>query len=552
MRWYVICCLNSTDRCNGRSLRMKKKLVRTFVLILPFFLFFPLVLKVSGQGQKSGNPVYGGVFRIKSLSDTFHMQLDPAQSDSYIFLSEQLYDGLVRLDKNLKIAPSLADYWMISSDGKRYTFVLKKGVRFHHGEELTAGDVKFSLERLLDKEVNSPYYEIFLSRIVGALEFREGKAREVTGIKVVNRYILEIEWTNPYVPALYLLNMHFCKILPRERILSQGASFFLKPSGTGPFKFDYWLRDTRLNEVGVRLIRNEEYFKGRPYLDALEFCPLYNLDHFMNKEIDSIPVLSERLLRSQYQIFQDGSLQLICLGMSCHILPLDNSVVRKAILAGIDKKELVEAVQEPRYLHEVTNRFISPKIPGFLSVGESDTFDRNKAQQELEEAGAFSEEFPSLTLFLELPRTDFKHKIYRELKAQLGELGIDLRAQYYRSLDEVKESEDPYMILVHKMMNMPDPEDIVRPLFSSISDSNLLGYSNQEVNGLLKKAEVEKSWTKRIKIFRSIEEILLEEVPAIPLCTQQNQVAMQPYVQGVAVPPLGLYYLEARKIWLNK
>jgi oligopeptide transport system substrate-binding protein len=79
-----------------------------------------------------------------------------------------------------------------------------------------------------------------------------------------------------------------------------------------------------------------------------------------------------------------------------------------------------------------------------------------------------------------------------------------------------------------------------------------LGYANREIDGLLKEAEAEKSWTRRIKLFHRIEKILLEDVPAVPLYSQQNRVAMQPYVRGVAVPPLGLYYLEARKIWLNK
>jgi len=63
---------------------------------------------------------------------------------------------------------------------------------------------------------------------------------------------------------------------------------------------------------------------------------------------------------------------------------------------------------------------------------------------------------------------------------------------------------------------------------------------------------VENSWTRRIKILRRIEDILLEEVPAIPLYSQQNLVAMQPYVRGVEVPPMGLVYLEARKIWLDE
>jgi ABC-type transport system substrate-binding protein len=444
---------------------MIRKVDRFTVFCLSFFLFFHLAAHISGQVQKSERPVYGGVFRIKSLSDTFRMQLDPAQPDSYIFLSQQLYDGLVRLDKNLKIAPSLADYWSISSDGEKYTFFLKKGVRFHNGEELTAWDVKFSLERILDPESDSPYFQLFLDRIVGARDFRAGKTEEVAGIKVVNRYTLEIDWTSPYVPALYLLNMHFCKILPRERLSSQGQNFFLKPVGTGPFKFDYWLRDTRLNEVGVRMVRNEEYFMGKPYLDALEFCPLYNLDHFVNEEIDSLPVLSERLLRSRYRIFRDGSLRCASLGMSCRIPPLDRPAVRRAIGAGIDKKKLVEAVREPRYLRTVVHRFISPQIPGFLPVDDPGTFDRDKARQGLNEAGFAPEGFPSLTLYLDFPRTDFKHSFYRELKNQLGELGIDLKVRYYKSLEEVKRSGEPYLLLIDRMMNMPDPEDIIRPLF---------------------------------------------------------------------------------------
>ncbi len=524
------------------------------LVICPFLVIFCLsALQVSGEGAKQKKPLYGGVFRMKSVDDTFRKQLDPAHPDSYIFLSEQLYDGLVRLDKNLKIAPSLADYWLISANGRKYTFFLKKGVLFHHGEELTARDVKFSLERLLDRDANSPYRHLFLSRIAGAAEFNEGKAGEISGIQVIDRYTLAIHWIRPYVPALYLLSMHFCKILPQERVLRQGNSFFLRPVGTGPFKFDFWVRDNRLNEVGVRLIRNEDYFQQMPYLDALEFCPLYTLDHFINGEIDCIPVLSDRLVPSKYQIFHDGSLQTVFLGISCHIPPFDNPAVRKAIQAGIDKRAIAEAVHEVRYLRQVTNRFIPSRIPGFVAVDDSNTFDREEAKRLLVEAGYFSEnKFPPLVLYMDSPRTDFKHKYFREIRDQLGELGIELDVNYFRSLDQVKESESPYLLLVQKMMGMPDPEDMIRPLFSAQSDSNLFGYVNSSIEDLLRSSEEEKSWSKRIKLFQQIEKILLEDVPAIPIYMQQNRVAMQPHVRGVAVPRLGMYYLEAKKIWLEK
>jgi ABC-type transport system substrate-binding protein len=552
--WYRICCQFDIVRLFFyHKKNMKLSRWHMFALCTSLILISVFSFSDSGGNYHAEKPVYGGVFRIKSFADEFTMQLDPAQPESYIFLSEQLFDGLVRLDKNLKIIPSLADYWMISSDGKTYTFILKKGVRFHNGEELTASDVKFSLERLLNRDVNSPYYTFFLSRIVGAQEYREGESEQVAGIKVLDRYTIEIKWTRPYVSALYLLSMHFCKILPRESVLRHGRGFFMKPIGTGPFQFDYWVRDTRLNEVGVRLKRNEDYFIERPYLDALEFCPLYNLDHFMNGQIDSIPVLSERLLGSKYQIFKDGSLQQVFLGMSCHIFPLNNPMIRRAILAAINKQAVVEEVDEARYLRRTANRYIPFKIPGFFYADESETFDLEKAERLLKAAGfSAADDFPTLTLYLDLPRTSFKNKLYRELRDQLSVLDIDLRVDYYRRLDEVKESKSPYLILIQRLMSMPDPEDMIRPLFSSKSATNVLEYTNPQIDELLQAGEVEKSWTRRIKIFRHIEDILLEEVPAIPLYSQQNLVAMQPDVRGVEVPPMGFYYLEVRKIWLEE
>jgi ABC-type transport system substrate-binding protein len=522
-----------------------------FCFLLPSLIFSSL--QSFGDKGKEEKPVRGGVFRIKSLADSFRTQLDPAHQDSFIFLSEQLYDGLVKLDNNLKISPSLADYWTISSDGKRYTFILKKGVRFHHGAELTAEDVKFSLERLMDAGVDSPYSHYFIPRVRGAAEFHDGTAADVSGIQAVDRYTLEIRWIRPYVPALYVLSMAFCKILPKESILQQGNRFFVKPSGTGPFKFDYWIRDTRLNEVGVRLERNEAYFQKLPYLAALEFCPLYTQDHFINGEIDCIPMLSERLRQPKYKIFHDGSLQTVFLGMSCHIPPLDNRVVRKAIQAGINKQSVADAVREMRYLRQITNRFIPSRVPGFFAIDKSSPFDHEEARRLLEKAGFQAEkEFPRLVLFVDSPRSDFKNKFAREIRNQLGVLGIDVDVNYYRSTDQVKESTAPYLILTHRMMGMPDPEDMIRPLFSSASDSQLFGYVNPEMEDLLRSADEEKSWSKRIKIFQHIEKILLADIPAIPIYSQQNRVAMQSHVRGVAVPHLGMYYLDTRKIWLKR
>jgi ABC-type transport system substrate-binding protein len=480
------------------------------------------------------------------------MEFDPTSPESSIFILEQIYDGLVRLDKNLSIMPCLAEYWEISQDGKKHTFYLRMGVKFHNGRELSAEDVKFSLERVLDKKTNSPYYQFFLPRVVGAKEFREGKTKDVAGFKVIDKYSFEIHWTKPYVSALYLMSMHFCKILPRDLVLDQGRRFFQRPSGTGPFKFDYWLRTPQLEIVGIRLKRNESYFDGKPYLGAVEFCPFFTLDHFMNREIDSIPVMSERLLTLNFQIFQDGLLHPIFLGMSCHIPPLDRVAVRKAISRSFNKSEVARDIFDMKYVRRVINNYIPSRLPGFFPR-EEESYDIEKARQMLQDAGfSAEEEFPTLTLLIDLPRTRMKFRIYKALRKQLDALGIKLRLHYYKSLEEIRSYKKPYLVFTGRVMSFPDPEDIIRPLFFSKSIFNIFNYANPELDKLLQEAEIERSWTKRINLFHQIEQILVSDVPALPLFSHQNRVAMQPYVRGVEVPSLGFYYLDARKIWLDK
>ena len=156
----------------------------------------------------------------------------------------------------------------------------------------------------------------------------------------------------------------------------------------------------------VRLKRNEDYFQKKPYLDALNFVP-YTLDNLSIEEIDCIPVLSERLNRSKYQIIHDGSLHTVFLGMSCHIPPLDNPVVRGAIQAGIDKQALVDAIQEPRGLRQLSNRFIPSRVPGFLWSMNHPLSDRMEAGRLLKKAGYSAEKkFPRLVLYFDSPRTD--------------------------------------------------------------------------------------------------------------------------------------------------
>jgi ABC-type transport system substrate-binding protein len=500
-------------------------------------------------------PRYGGILRIRPFLDkAFRPNFDPA-GDAHLFLLEQVYDGLVKLDKNLNVMPVLAEYWLISEDGKKFTFFLRKGVRFHHGKELDAEDVKFSLERLIRRETNSPYARHFISNVQGAREFWEGKARDVAGFKVRDKYTFVIEWLHPYVSALNLLSADFSKILPRDLVLSQGRGFFQKPSGTGPFKFVYWLRSPRLDIVGARLERNDEYFGRKPYLEAIEFSPYYTLDHFIDKDVDIMPYISERLADADCQVLENESFSTAFLAMSCHTPPLTEPIVRQAVAMAIDKKEIAKAAFRLDTAPQVTNNYIPAKLPGFFPADDLAVFNPDKAKKILRQNGYFEEgSFPPFLFFCEEPRSEENEKIFRSLRDMLSGLGIRIRMKTYRSLNEVRTSTDPYFVLINWRMEFPDPENVVVPLFLSSGSVNqsLIRYSDPRLDELAGKAEVERSWTQRISLFHRIEAILNEDVPAVPLFSRQRRLAVQSYVRGVRLPPPGSFDLDARDIWLDR
>ncbi|MCJ7564902.1 MAG: ABC transporter substrate-binding protein, partial [Candidatus Aminicenantes bacterium] len=478
-------------------------------------------------------PKPGGTLHVRDFSDSFKPNLDPA-TGSCVFITEQIFDGLVRLDNNLVPSPALAEYW-IPEEGRNYIFFLRKGVKFHDGRELTSQDVKFSFERLIRRETNSPFREYFLSKIVGAQEFAEGKAEDVAGFKTPDKYIFEIQWRSPYVSALYLLSMSFCKILPRDLVLAQGKNFFWKPVGTGAFKFDSWVRTPQLVEAGVRLERNSAYFGKKAYLDALEFSPYYTEDQFVKKEIEVMPFLSERLARAGCQVLDGGLQNITFLMMSCHIPPLDRPSVRKALAYGIDKEKLAQAVQGGEFIRRTTNNFIPVQWPGFFPLDDAYNFSPEKARQILEEQGFFTEkDFPELVLLLPLPKNVTQLKFADELERQLDKVGISVTAKYFQSLRDVKDTRQPFLMKVDWAMDLPDPESIIMPLFQSRSEINRGNhrYASARLDKLLEEAEMERSLSRRTELFRQMEQVLVEDLPALPIYSSEQRIALQPYVRG--------------------
>ena len=506
------------------------------------------------QKRPEVRPRPGGILRIKAFLTPFNPTFDPAAS-SHFFVCEQLYDGLVRFDDQFTPMPALAEYWTISDDGKRITFFLRKGVTFHNGREMTAEDVKFSLERLVQNRPGNTYYEHFTRKVVGAEEYWRGEADEVAGFKVLDDATFEIHWTRPFVSGLLLLGMYYCKILPKDLVESQGRGFFQKPVGTGPFKFDQWVRSPRLDILGVRLVRNPDYFGKKPYLAALEYSPHFTDDQFEEGVAHVVSVTSSRMLQKRYQVLENDTMLSAFLALSCEIPPLTRPEVRKALALGLDRTRLAEASSTASSSARVLDNYIPPFLPGFFPRSLSPVHDPEKARilldRLLPESGMKS---LSLTLLLPSPRQETHPVFAQELERQLNAMGVKLTVRYLKKPEDIKSVREPYLKLLEYGMDFPDPENIIVPLFHSRSIVNLLNsrYANPQLDALLEKAEVERSWEQRAGLYRQIERLLFEEVPSIPLYSERVRIALHPNVRGAKLPAMGFMFLDTKGIWLEE
>jgi ABC-type transport system substrate-binding protein len=508
----------------------------------------PLGQKAAGEKPRSG-----GIFRIKSYSSRFNPVFDPAAPGAHAFIIEQLYDGLVRLNRNLDIIPALAEYWVVSDEGRKIKFYLRRDVRFHHGAELTAEDVKYSLERLARMRPGNVYYAYFIDKVRGAEEFTLGRASEVAGFRVLEKYVFEIEWLRPYVSGLYFLAMPLGKVLPRDRLAAEGDGFFDKPSGTGPFRFAFWVRSPRLEILGVRLERNGSYFGRKPYLDALEYRTDFTEAQFEAGDVHAMPPESEDLLQGRYQVLENILMRGVFLGLSGSRPPLDRPVVRRALALAVDKTRLAGEAYTPALSAQVTDNFIPASLPGFFPH-EGVRPDLEKARRLLAEAGETpGPETPTL-LLPKTPDTAVPNGVYRELVKQVEALGFRVEIRTVPSLEAAAELQAPTLTLLDWTLDFPDPEDIVMPLFSSRAYLNdlVFQYANPRLDKILERSEVEASWETRTRLFREMEEILRADAPAVPLYTFKVRLVLQTGVRGARLPALGFFLLDMKEIWLGR
>ena len=321
------------------------------------FLIIILFVILLSSCEKDSD-IKNNIFKYNEYSNI--SSLDPAFSSTLrnIWPVNQIFNGLVQLDKNLEIKGDIASSWTISEDKRTYTFKIRQDVYFHNSElfgknltrKVKAKDFEYSFNRLIDNKIASPGFWVF---------------NNVKDFKAINDSIFQIELKKEFDPFLGILSMKYCSVVPHEIITVLGDKFSKKPIGTGPFKFKKWDENVKLV-----LSKNKNYFEhdslGQklPYLDgiAISFIP--------DKKSEFMELLSGRLdmvsspdnsiidqifdykgdlnprFSSNYNLLKSPYLNTEYIGFNIQNNIKKDTLLRYAINSGIDRKKMMQYLRK--------------------------------------------------------------------------------------------------------------------------------------------------------------------------------------------------------------
>ena len=449
---------------------------------------------------------------------------------------KSLFNGLMDYKPGTsELIPDLAESYEISDGGLVYTFNLHKGVKFHNGREMTADDVKYSLERSVDPKTQSPGQGFFAS-IKGFDAMAAGDADALEGVTVVDANTLKIELSRPDATFLHVVAINFSFVVPKEEVEKHGPDFGKNPVGTGAYKMTEWA-------LGQRVVfeRNADYYReGLPKLDKIEFQvgqePNVALLRLQRGEVDILgdPIPAARFLQVKNDpanadlLVEGGQLHTGYVTMNVKMAPFDNVKVRQAVNMAINKPRIVQIITGRGV---VANQPLPPTMPGYDTAYEGYPYDPEKAKALLAEAGLEN----GFDTELYVMNTDPNPRIAQAIQQDLKAIGINVSLKSLAQSTVIAAGGEPDqapMIWSGGMAwiaDFPDPSNFYGPILGcggAVKGGwNWAWYCNEELDKMAAEADamVDASQADaRIEKWRSIFIKLMEDAPWAPVFNEQR------------------------------
>lgn len=519
--------------------------MKTRTLVLPF----AILLAAAGW-------VFAASSKVVLTFQNDISTLDPAIGynwDNWSMI-QAIFDGLMTYKPGTtELEPALAKSYTISKDGLTYTFDLRQGVTFTDGEPFDAQDVKYSFERMLNPATQSPGVGFFTG-IQGAQAFIDGKAKDVSGIKVLGPYEVQFVLTAPDATFLNKLALNFAFAVPPKAVAKWGKDFGHHPVGTGGFSMKEWIPGQRLV-----LVKNPHYFvPTEPKVDELEFQ--FGVDPnvaFLRLQRGEVDILGDGIPSSQFaKVMQDPKLKKLVVSsdqietsyvaLNTTIKPLDNLEVRQALNMAIDRTQILRVINNRA---SPAKEILPPTMPGYNPDFKGFPYDPAKAKQMLAKAG-YPNGFSSV---LYTSNVDPNPRIAQVIQQQLAQVGVkvDIRSLSPSAvIDAAGQGKTP-MVWSGGMAwldDYPDPNDFWWPILSCKSAVpggwNWPRYCNKQLDaeGLKADAMVQPSQhAARIALWKDVFTKASEQAPWIPIFNERSYVMHSPRMGGIGFKVAGIY-----------
>lgn len=461
-------------------------------------------------------------------------------------ISSNIFNSLLKYDKNLELEGDLVESWQISADQKTIRFILKPDLKWADGKPLSSADVLFTWQAVTDEKNASPYASDF--QLVKKATTPDARTFEVT-------------YEQAYAPALD--SWAGLQILPKHLLQGQDlhtTSFARNPVGSHYYKLDSWAHGENL-----KLSRNANSVRGQAKIDQLvsRIIP-DNSAQFLELMADNIdymgldPIKYSRIIPARPELQQKLALykelgnSYTYMGFNLKRKPFDDRNVRLAINYAIDKQEIIDGV----YLGLGIN-IASPYKPGTRWSNpdlQPYPYDPQKARSLLKQAGFVDSDGDGI---LERDGKPFSFEIItnqnkeREKSAvliqrRLKEIGIDvqIRAIEWASFISrfIKTGDFDVVVLGWGLGLDPDQYNIWHSSQQAPGQFNFIGYHNPTVDKLLEQGRLELNPDKRQKIYHEFARVLLEDSPIVYLSAGYGLTAIHKRVKGIdnPAPPAGI------------
>lgn len=502
---------------------------------------------LASSSEDNTSKTRDNIFRL-NFSDppTFDPALVTDTTSASIIV--EIFSGLVTLNKELEIIPDLAESWEISENGKTYTFKLREGIKFSNGDDVTAEDFKWSIERAANPDTGSLNAEVYLGDILGVKEVVEsgGSIKEVFGVKVINSRTLEITIDEPKTYFIAKLTYPTAFVLNKEYIEKNGESWIDNPVGTGPFILsEYQIGQT------LKLKKNINYWGEKAKVDGIimNLAGGVSMAMYENDEIDITGVgladlervkdPNDPLNRDLVNVPPQFSLNYI--GFNVNIPPFDDVNFRKALSYAVDKEIIADKVYSG--LTKPSYSIIPPGFPGYSPSIKGIEFNEELAKEYLAKS-KYSDPSTRPRIIVTIPGTGGSPGLDTEIISDMWNetLGIDVEIQQVEWATYLQDMNRKRLQLWAGsgwQADYADPQDFIDVLFHSQSDVNHGNYSNSEVDKLIIEARTEIDNNRRFLLYNQAEQIIIDEAAIFPLWFDTDGFALvKPWVKGYEFTPI--------------